>query len=245
MKSVIFLLAISVTTFQASVFCQKAKSENSDSEPVQKQPHTIPVSNKLIELLKISAEEEQIYAELVQKQGAKILKLWNNLCENTKILDVKDENCLNQYGYTVGSQYSFIKQMYQPFYGDLSLISGNFIVRNHGDLLTQLLVDLGKTDFAGLSKHSPEVKKLVSYKDKGETEKTRKIKFSEGFDFRGLKITTKHKLRLNHIYLLRSIEFWGERRYTWGKDSIFVFQPVKQDQNVVTLIWKKIRDKWV
>jgi hypothetical protein len=49
---------------------------------------------------------------------------------------------------------------------------------------------------------------------------------------------------LNHTYLLRSIEFWGERRYTWGKDLIFVFQPIKEDKNVVTLIWKKIRDRW-
>lgn len=87
------------------------------------------------------------YQEITQKHKAKIVKLWNNLCENTKVLDVKDENCVKEYGYTVGSQYSFIKEIYQPFQGDLSLTNGNFVVRNHGDSFTQLLVDLGKVDF--------------------------------------------------------------------------------------------------
>ena len=182
---------------------------------------------------------------MTQRDKAKIVKLWNNLCENTKILDVKDENCVKQYGYKVGSQFSFIKEAYQPFFGDLSLINGDFVVRNHGNFFTQLLVDLGEVDFVRLTKESPQVKTLINYRDKGETENGKKIKLAKGFNFAGLEITTKHKMHLNHIYLLRSIEFWGERRYTWGKDLIFVFQPVKQDKNVVTLIWKKIRDKWV
>ena len=253
MKSIILLLCISITIFPASIFCQSPDSERKskknkekDSTRSQRQPiTTVPVSQRLVELLKISPEEEQQYQELIQKHKVKIVKLWNNLCENTKVLDIADENCLKQYGYTVGSQFSFIKEVYQPFYGDLSLTNGNFVVRNHGDFFTQLLVDLGEVDFVKLSKESPQIKTLISYRDKEKTENVKKVKLTEGFEFYGLKITTKHKMHLNHTYLLRSIEFWGERRYTWGKDLIFVFQPVKEDKNVVTLIWKKIRDKWV
>ena len=249
MKSIILLLCISITIFPASVFCQSNKSKKNkenDAERAQRQPSpTIPVSQRLVELLRISAEEEQYYSGLIQKHQAKIVKLWNNLYENTKILNVEDENCLKQYGYTVGSQYSFIKENYQPFQGDLSLTNGNFVVRNHGDFFTQLLVNLGKVDFVQLTKESPQVKTLISYRDREKTESVKKVKLTEGFDFQGLQITTKRKMHLNHTYLLRSIEFWGERRYTWGKDLIFVFQPVKEDKNVVTLIWKKIRDKWV
>lgn len=249
MKSVILLLCISITIFPASVFCQSNKSKKNkenDSERAQRQPiTTVPVSQRLVELLKISAEEELQYQEFTKKYQAKIVKLWNNLCENTKILNVEDENCVKQYGYTVGSQYSFIKENYQPFYGDLSLTNGDFVVRNHGDFFTQLLVDLGEVDFVQLTKKSPQVKTLLSYRDKEKTESGKKIKLTEGFNFYGLQITTRHKMHLNHTYLLRSIEFWGERRYTWGKDLIFIFQPVKEDRNVVTIIWKKIRDKWV
>ncbi|NJM52898.1 MAG: hypothetical protein HC846_05590 [Blastocatellia bacterium] len=143
-------------------------------------------------------------------------------------MDIADENCLNQYGYTVGSQFSFIKEVYQPFYGDISLTNGNFVVRNHGDFFTQLLVDLGEVDFVKLSKESPQVKTLLSYRDKEKTENVKKVKLTEGFNFYGLQITTTHKMHLNHTYLLRSIEFWGERRYTWGKILFLFFSPSKK-----------------
>lgn len=252
MKSISFLLGISITIFAASVFCQTSNSENKSKknkenlpERSERQPPTtISVSQRLVELLKLSPEEEFQYQEFIQKHNFKVVKLWNNLCENTKTLDVQDENCLKQYGYTVGSQYSFIKEVYQAFQGDISLVNGNFFVRNHGIFFTQLLVDLGEVDFIQLTKRSSQVKTLINYQDKEENERIKKVKLAEGIDFYGLNINTKHKMQLNHTYLLRSIEFWGERRYTWGKDLIFVFQPVKEDKNVVTLLWKKLRDKW-
>lgn len=188
--------------------------------------------------LAITKEEKTEYKALLKASKAKIAKIWNDLCPSQMVIDVNDTLCLEQATFLFGSRYFFRNESGRELFGYIYLVKKEFWVQETS--ISQILIDLGEINLSRITKETEEVRILDSF-PLAEYAGQGKIKsLSMGIDFQGLKINDKLPAQLNHTYLLRA--FYRQHSF-WGIDSIFAFQMVKEKDNVITILWKKVRSK--
>ena len=191
------------------------------------------------------SSEKAAFKSFLKGRRTGIVKLWNNPCGNSLVVDANDEKCFGESGISFGSHYSFFAKVYfekyqHINYATVSLAQGEFIVKNNPRLV-QLLVDLGARDIGEIDERTKDVADFGSFPLFDKTERETFSKSGDGYEFRGLKITNRENAGLNRTFLLRSLFDEGFRSLTGGKrETLFAFQVVGRKDEIVTILWKEI-----
>jgi hypothetical protein len=231
MKKTIFLIGIFLLV--SVVSAQKTSIENKTFEKKD---------------LKVTNAEKVQFKDFLKNKHTGIIKLLNNPCSNSLVIDANDEKCSGKSDFTFGSHYSFFAKVYfekyqHIDYATLSFVQGEFVVKNNSSLI-QLLVDLGDRSISEIDEQTKDVINLSSFPlyDKNEMKKFNKS--GDGYEFRGLKINNRQPVGLNRTFLLLSHFETGFRSLVNSKkETLFVFKVVRQKDEVVTILWKQIYSK--
>jgi hypothetical protein len=209
---------------------------------------------ELKEKLKITEAEKIQFKEILKNSKAKIAKIWNSPCKYEKVVEVRDTNCWKQFDFSVGSHFAFSESNYafpdEDSFVSVSLIEGEFWAGSYGPIHS-LLADLGEVAISQISKETKEVKLLGSFPLIYNAADRKIEKISGTYEFQGLKISDKQSAKLNHAYLLRSVMYISSRIFTQNgefvrpqkRETVHAFQVIKDQENVVTILWKKIESK--
>ena len=215
-------------------------------KPVFRQMVAVTLPKDLLPQLAITNADAAGFRWLLSEKDTGIFKLWNDVCGEIKIIDVeKDANCLEYTDYAFGSQYSLELKKYSNIYSNISLSKNNFSVRTAPQQISQILMDLGKREIREIDKKTAEVKELSKIKMIDRFGVFQMDKILEGDKIKSRRISISYPAELGHTFLLRSI-FWDDRaNLRWEKETIYVFQIMKLEDNIATIVWKKIHTKWV
>jgi hypothetical protein len=196
---------------------------------------------KLQEKLKITDADKALIADLPNNKKLKIVKLWNDECGDNKIVDADDEKCVEQGEYSIASHFSFYLNGYTDKFVSIALLNGKFSVDNNPEW-TQILVDLGQPLFAQVDTKSIAVEKLKQFHFPDAEKEEMQKELKRGVSYKGLKLSDSVNLLSNHTYLVSSVfEDLDLIGRTKKKALIYTFQVVKQDANIVTIVWKEVK----
>jgi hypothetical protein len=170
----------------------------------------------------------------------KITKLWNDECENNRVIDLNDTKCFGQAEFAAGSHYSFYHKDYNELlFGNIGLSNGDLSVKSNPER-TQIMVDLNDTAIEGVDIKTAGVNILKSFNFlESEKEKIHK-QIKNGLTFNGLNLSASTSLTLNHTYLIRAIfSDVIDGRY-FKIDAIYAYRVIEFKENVATIIWKEV-----
>ena len=249
-----FLLTICFIFLMSSVLPAQIRPDRNPAgigilRPTKRISDRIP--QELKEKLKITEAEKIEFKEILKNSKAKIAKVWNSPCKPEKVVDVRDTPCWNQFDFRFGSHFTFSGEY---TFTSFSLIEGEFWAGKYGPIHS-LIVDLGEVNFSQISKETKEVKQLNSFPLTYNV-KDKKIESVSGIqEFQDLKISDKLPAELKHVYLLRSVMFANSYIFTangdffipYRSEAVHAFQVVKNEDNFITILWKKIESKreWI
>ncbi len=204
-------------------------------------------SDKLRDLLRITKIEKAQAKEILKQTEGKLGKIWNSLCQYEKVVAVSDTDCWEELDYRIASNFAFSND--SEFAG-ISLVKKEFWAANHSAIYS-FLVDLGERDFSQINEETEEVKTLGKFPVTIDPE-NRKIKPLFGIhQFENLEISDRRPAKLNHTYLLRTVVYRASSVFTENArltikrilENTHSFQVVKDQDNVTTILWKKIASK--
>lgn len=193
------------------------------------------------------ADKIEFKAVLKESKG-NLAKLWNNPCKYEKVVNVKDEHCFNDFDVRLASEFVFI---WGEEFGYISLANREFSVKRYG-LMHPILADLGETNINQISQNSNEVRILKSFPLTVDGQAKKIYPTTENPEYQGLQIKTEFPAKLNHTYLLRVTRIGGRVIGTLlgsaisvnqRRETIYAFQVVKEEDDVLTILWKKIESK--
>jgi hypothetical protein len=197
----------------------------------------------LEENLKINDADRILSRAFSTDKKIQIVKIWNDECGGNKIIDVNDEKCIKQAEFAIASRYSFSSKIYNKSPSFIGIFSGEIIADSNPEW-TQMLVDIGESSIDTVNSENIDVKKLKDFNVAGLQNEQLLKNLKTGILYKGLNLSGSSKLSLNHTYLIRSVfddlNVIGKRI---KPDLIYTFQVIKQDENVVTIIWKEIQKK--
>ena len=207
-----------------------------------KPPPIVNLPENLLPLLAVTNADTVEFQGFLSEKDTGIFKLWNDVCGDIKIIDAsKDKDCLEYSHYAFGSQYSLDLQRYLNINANLFLSENRLSVSPNSYQSFQILMDLETREFGEINKKTKEVVELSKIKmiDRYGKFQTNKILDSE--TIKSNRISFSYQAKQHHIFLLRSI--FGETS-DWQKETIYAFQFVKFENNIATILWKKIVSKW-
>ena len=227
-----------------------AKDSASKPEVLRLQPEFPPpvvtLPENLLPRLAITNADVAEFKSLLSEKDTGIFKLWNDICGEIKIIDAgKDADCLEYSDYAFGSQFSFDLEKYSGVHSNIILSKNNLSVRAKPPQVFQILMDLGKREIREINKTTKEVVELSKIKmiDRFGVFQINKILESDAI--KSKRISLSYPADLDHIFLLRSV-FWDDRAsFSWQRETVYIFQIKKLENNVATIVWKKIHSKWV
>lgn len=205
-------------------------------------PRIVTLPENLLPLLAITNTDIAGLQKILSEKDTGIFKLWNDVCGDIKIIDAsKDEDCLEYSDYAFGSQYSLDLQRYLNINANLLLSKNRFSVSSNSYQSFQILMDLGNREFSEINKKTKDVVDFSKIKmiDRYGEFQMNKILASD--DIKSNRISFSYQAKKNHIFLLRSI--FGDTS-DWQRETIYAFQLVKFENNIATILWKKISSKW-
>ena len=215
------------------------------SKPEFPQP-IVTLPENLLPRLAITNADVAEFESLLSEKDTGIFKLWNDICGEIKIIDAeKDADCLEYSDYAFGSQFSFDLEKYSGVHSNIILSKNNLSVRAKPPQVFQMLMDLGKREIREINKTTKEVVELSKIKmiDRFGVFQINKILESDAI--KSKRISLSYPADLDHIFLLRSV-FWDDRAsLSWQRETVYIFQIKKLENNVATIVWKKIHSKWV
>jgi hypothetical protein len=205
------------------------------------------VPPELKEKLKITESEKIEFREILKDSKVKLAKIWNSLCKPERVVNVQDVLCFGQFNFIFASSITFAKG---DSFASISLIKGQFWAGKYGPI-NSLLVDLGEVDFSQITKEAKEVKILNDFPLAYNAQSQKMETISGSSKFQGLKISDTQPAELNHTYLLRSAIYSKNYLSTDSsqiirnqiKENIHAFKVIKEKDNLVTMVWKKIESK--
>lgn len=206
--------------------------------------HSINVEKDKINVSKV---EKNQFAEFLKIKDSGIFKLINNPCgDDEKIVDASNELCVIRKGISYGSHYSFYSNVhYEKFshlnYASISFIKGEIVAKNN-QKLAQVLTELDTAGLDAVKTTDKEISDLLEFPLKNETE-LKKLKPIKGkYDFRELQITGNITPKPNRIYALRSVfrDSFNTLKFN-GRETVHIFQIVKQENESLLIIWRRIK----
>jgi hypothetical protein len=197
----------------------------------------------LEENLKITDADKSLSRTFSTDKKIQIVKIWNDGCGGNKVIDVNNEKCVKQAEFAIASRYSFSSKIYNKSPSFIGIFNGEIIADSNPEW-TQMLVDIGESPIDAVNSENVAVKKLKDFDVAGLQNEQLLKNLKISILYKGLNLSSSLKLSVNHIYLLRSVfddfNFIGKRIKL---DLIYTFRVIKQDENVVTVIWKEIQKK--
>lgn len=196
--------------------------------------------------LKITAAERDEFRGRLGPGRAGIVKLWNNPCANEPVVRIDDAACLGRTDIAFGSHYSFFTDVYlerfqQINYPAVSLTQGEFVVKNHAGLI-QMLVDLGERELPAIDERTDEVRALLELPVPEGRDQLERLR--GGFEAGALRVSDRRAARVKRTFLLRSQFSFGIRSLTAVKrETLFAFQVVRQQGELLTVLWKDVYAK--
>lgn len=204
----------------------------------------VTLPENLLHRLLITNSEATRLKPLLSEKDTGIFKLWNDICGEIKIIDAeKDKDCLEYSDYALGSKYSFELKSYSDVYSNIFLSKNTLSVQSNSQQTSQILMDLGKREIKEINKKTKEVVELSKIKmvDRYGVFQMNKILDSDAI--KSKQISLSYPAKLEHIFLLRSV-FWDNRgKFIWQRDTVYVLKIMALENNVATIIWKKVSSK--
>jgi hypothetical protein len=209
----------------------------------------IDLSKAARQKIKLSREEKALYKGLAEADDLKILKMFSapQCAENRLVLDARDEKCAAAADLLRASFYSFLIGYYGETISDFRILEDTLIAGN-GRYIHGFLVDLGETGIGRIGKTSAEVVFLRDFPAATTSaEETRqRSELEKGFSYQNLEISSRKKLRADHVYLMRIVSYSSkdDRASMFNKDSVYVFKVsgLSEDETAV-ILWKKLFQK--
>lgn len=216
-------------------------------------------SKKEAELLAPRIEDQQKYAEFLQKPDTGLIKLMPDLgCgENPKVL-VATDVCQEYTMPGGGSAYSFRKENYR-IWRLADILHKDGIIHAIGARSQGILVTLGDVPLEGISLDTEGLKFLTDFEPKTEFEeaKEQNRKLLEGITYDGFYYRKALRAVENTTYVLRSVAYRGkfyraiqdvvynELDYDKRRDIIVAFRIVRQDKTdgSITLLWRTLANE--
>lgn len=196
--------------------------------------------------VKISKDERASYEKIADANNLEMLKVFSapQCAENPLVIDASDEKCAAAADLLRVSFYSFFFDYYGETIGDFRILEDTLIAGNdkyiHG-----FMIDLGETDVAKIGKETAEVELLKNYPVAKtiKEESRQRADLQKGFDYQNLRISSRQKLRANHIYLMRIVSYSSknDRARYYDKDSVYVLKVAGLNaDNMAVILWRKI-----
>jgi hypothetical protein len=198
------------------------------------------------------------YAAFLRQDKTGITRMFPDKdCGKGLVVDVKElERCKETPQIKgAGSLYS-IKLAKLPDYLPLQMILGyvgmsdihfvgdKFVV---GSYLTEdIISDIGDVNLDEVNLKSEGFKFLKDYKtaEKMSELSARAAALEKGIDSNGFFYSNSATVKLDSVYVLRSIAYRGQYRTFWNTDDFIVFKVVGREQDgSVVFIWKRLRSK--
>lgn len=207
-----------------------------------KPPSIVNLPENLLPLLVVTNADTVEFRGLLSEKDTGIFKLWNDVCGDIKIIDAsKDADCLEYSHYAFGSQYSLDLQKHLNINANFLLSKNRLIVTSNSRQSFQLLMDLGNSNLSEINKSTKEVKDLLKIKMIDRYGEFQTNKILESDNIKSNRISFSYQAKQHHIFLLRSV--FGETS-DWQRDTIYAFQIIKFENNIATILWKRIVSKW-
>ena len=199
--------------------------------------------------VKISKEEKALYEKIAADNNLKILKLFSapQCAENRLVLNARDERCAAAADLLRVSFYSFLIGYYGETISDFRILEDTLIAGN-GKYIHGFLVDLGETEIGRIGKESAEVVFLKSYPaaTTATEESRQRSDLEKGFSYQNLQISSRQKLRADHVYLMRLVSYSSkdDRASIYNKDSVYVFKVGGLNADgMAVILWRKLFQK--
>ena len=214
--------------------------------PPEFSPPVVTLPENLLPRLAITNADMAEFKRLLSEKDTGIFKLWNDLCGELKNIDAgKDTDCLEYSDYAFGSQYSLELEKYSGVHSNIILSKNNLSVRANQRQISQILMDLGKRDIREINKTTKEVVELSKIKMIDRFGVFQMNKILESDAIKSKRISLSYPADPDHIYLLRSVFLDERASFSWQRETVYVFQIMKLEDNIATIVWKKIHSKWV
>jgi hypothetical protein len=200
------------------------------------------VWDKLEAKLKVSKKERESISELSKDRKLKVLKVWDDKCGDGKTVNANDPNCIEEGVFAIASHYSFNLREFTKSFASVGFLNNRVIANSSLDF-SQILVDLGDSRIEIFDSDFQRLQDLYAVKIPETDRKIFNEQVKAGFLFRGMTFSDSTDLVLGHTYLVRS-SFRRERFLgTELVDAIYAFRVVRQEGNVLTLVWKEVTPK--
>lgn len=246
MNQTLFLIICFIFLINTTL-AQRKTGETSANQETQQKQKTGKTRADLKENLKITESEKLEYKEILNNSDVKIAKIWNSPCKFKNVIDATDTFCLEQFDLRFASNYAF---QGATTYASIILAKGEFWSPSFRSSYA-LLVDIGEVDLSQIGKETKEVLILNNFPLIDYLQSIKKQTLSQGFEFQGLKISDKQPAKLNHVYLLKTVNYNEREFLTEGseitlsqkRETIYAFQIIKEKGGIATILWKNIKAK--
>ncbi len=214
--------------------------------------------DEINEKLAAPAEYRARYAAFLKQDKTGIARMFPEKdCGKGLVVDVKElERCKETPQIKgAGSLYS-VKLETLPDYLPLAMILGYVVMSDiHfvgdkfvvGNAVTEdIISDIGDVSLEDITLKSDGFKFLKDYEPaKTKAEFTaRAAALEKGIESNGFFYSNSAVVKLNSVYVLRSIAYRGQYRTFWNTDDFIVFKVVgREPDGSVVFIWKRLRSK--
>ncbi|HEY0429658.1 MAG TPA: hypothetical protein VGC76_17890 [Pyrinomonadaceae bacterium] len=127
---------------------------------------------------------------------------------------------------------------------EIHFVGEKLIIGN--DLTQGIIGEIGDANIDEIDLKSDAFKFLTKY-ERVETKSDFALKTAElerGIESGGFFYSASARVRLNSVYVLRSIAYWQKYKSFWNTDVFVVFKIIGQEKDgSIIFIWKKLKDK--
>jgi hypothetical protein len=127
---------------------------------------------------------------------------------------------------------------------EIHFVGGRLVV---GNALTQGIISrIGEADLAAVDLKSDAFKFLKNYEKADKTSELaqKNAELEKGIESGGFLYSTGAAVKLDSVYVLRSIAYWQENKTFWNTDIFVAFKIIGQEKDgSIIFIWKKLKDK--
>ena len=234
---------------------QRKKRLKNEKEETAERKRQIDEIN---ETLDAPAEYRARYAAFLKQDKTGIARMFPEKdCGKGLVVDVKElERCKETPQIKGAGSFYSVKLDALPNYlplamildyvgmSDIHFVGDKFVVGNY--LTEDIISDIGDVNLDEVNLKSEAFKFLKDYKpaEKMSELAARTAALEKGISSSGFFYSNSALVKLNSVYVLRSIAYRGQYRSFWNTDDFIVFKVVgREPDGSVVFVWKRLRSK--